>query len=163
MVLTAVLISCNGRIEPTPPLISPTGFSGKISFIGDWPAGIKRTHLVAFKNPIRDVTDFFPPNLSIILDSIAYGTREFDYDSAINSFVDDGKIDPGEYAYVVVVQSKTETLSLFREDWTVAGVYYIGSDPSIPAVLKIEQNHTTRGIDIICNFNNPPPQPPGGK
>jgi len=159
-VISAIVISCNGGLEPEPPAAGVTGFTGKVTFTGNWPKGIKRTHLVAFKTPIVQVTDFFPPNLSIILDSIPYGTREYNFNSVVNNF--GGEILPGDYAYVVVAQSKTPLLSLLREDWTVAGVYYAPGNSSFPGTLRIEKDKTTQNINIICDFNNPPPQPPGG-
>lgn len=160
--ITLLFFSCNGGLDPTPPLIEPTGFSGKVIFKGNWPEGIKRTHLVAFKNPLLAATDFFPPNLSIIMDSIAYGSREYVYNSNYNNFFSGGNIEPGNYSYVVVAQSKTPSLSLLRSDWTVAGVYYAGIDTTTPGVLKIVKDKMTHEINIICDFNNPPPQPPGG-
>jgi len=155
-------LSCGGGLEPSEAETGITGFSGKITFIGDWPEGIKRTHLVVFKDTIIDENDFFPPNLSIIIDSVAYGTSVFTYNSEDNNFIEGSAVEAGTYSYVVVAQSKTETLSLFRSDWTVAGVYYAGSDSTNPGVLKIEKGKMTKNINIICDFNNPPPQPPGG-
>lgn len=160
--ITLIFFSCNGGVEPTPPLIEPTAFSGKVIFKGNWPEGIKRTHLVAFKNPLLTSADFFPPNLSIIMDSIAYGTREYSYNSIDNNFYKGSSLESGNYSYVVVAQSKTENLSLLRSDWTVAGVYYAGIDTTTPGVLKIVKDRMTQDINIICDFNNPPPQPPGG-
>lgn len=161
--IAVIFLNCDGGLAPTPPLIEPSGFSGKVTFTGTWPQGIKRTHLVAFKNPILVSTDFFPPNLSIIMDSIAYGSKEYVYNSTDNNFYKGTSIVPGDYAYVVVAQSKTETLSLLRSDWTVAGVYYAGTDTTTPGILRIEKDKMTKQINIICNFNNPPPQPPGGQ
>jgi hypothetical protein len=160
--ITLIFFSCNGGLEPTPPLIEPTGFSGRVIFKGNWPEGIKRTHLVAFKNPLQTAADFFPPNLSIIMDSIAYGTREHSYNSIYDNFFKGSSIEPRNYSYVVVAQSKSASLSLLRSDWTVAGVYYAGIDTTAPGVLKIVKDRMTKEINIICDFNNPPPQPPGG-
>ena len=161
--MPVLFLSCGGGIEPPAPEIGITGFSGKITFVGTWPAGIKRTHLVVFKNPINTPNDFFPPNLSIIIDSVAYGSTTFTYNSADDNFISNSPVEPGDYAYVVVAQSKTPDLSLLREDWTVAGIYYANNDYSKPGVLRIEKDKMTKDVNITCDFDNPPPQPPGGK
>lgn len=159
--ISVLLLKCDGGLSPSDTVAGITGFSGKITFIGNWPQGIKRTHLVVFKSPILQESDFFPPNLSIIMDSIAYGSSELVYNSVDNNFVKNSILDEGEYAYVVVAQSKKADLSLQRSDWTVAGIYYASG--SVPGVLKLEKGRMTPNINIICDFNNPPPQPPGGQ
>jgi len=161
--VSILLFQCDGGLSPDSKEAGITGFSGKVTFIGTWPQGIKRTHLVVFKSPILQSGDFFPPNLSIIMDSIAYGSNEYNYNSIDNNYVRDAKIDEGDYAYVVVAQSKTAELSLLREDWTVAGIYYASTNNAVPGILRMEKGRTTRDINIICDFNNPPPQPPGGR
>lgn len=163
IIISLLFLKCDGGIAPGEPELGITGFKGKITFTGNWPLGIKRTHLVAFKAPLLQEYDFFPPNLSIIIDTIAYGSREYNYNSIDNNLIADSQIEAGEYAYVVVVQSKIENLSLFREDWTVAGVYCINNDQTKPRTMVIQKDRMTKDININCDFNNPPPQPPGGK
>lgn len=156
------IAGCNGGIEPPEPVTGPTGFAGKITFIGSWPAGITRTHLVVYKNPIVNDADFTFPNLSAILRSADYGSTEFNFISNSDNLFANSEIEPGDYLYVAVVQSRTEFLSLERRDWNVIGVYYQEGNNSSPGVMRIEKNKITQGINIICDFNNPPPQPPGG-
>ncbi len=149
-----------GAVDNTPPGV--TGFGGTVTFTGNWPAGIKRTHLVVFKSPIVTSEDFLPPNLSFVVDSIPNGSRQFTYNSVDNNFISVFKISPGNYKYVVVAQSKTPDISLDRKDWFVVGVYSIGNDQSQPATMTIREGKMTTGVDVKVDFNNPPPQPPGG-
>ncbi|MDH7606080.1 MAG: hypothetical protein QHH13_14365 [Melioribacter sp.] len=156
-----LLHSCDKGIEPELEKPSgPTGFSGKITFIGKWHEGIKRTHLVVFKNPITKSEDFFPPNLSFVSDSIPYNSKEFYYNSVENNFLPILQLGEGEYSYVVVAQSKSPEISLDRKDWFVVGVYCINGDQTKPAKLKIQAGRITPDINIVVDFNNPPPQPP---
>ena len=156
--------SCDKGIEPLPPAPSgPTGFSGKVTFTGNWPQDIKRTHVVVFKEPILSSGDFFPPNLSFVIDSIPNGTKEFVYNSIDNNFISTFTLAPGSYKYIVVAQSKTPTLSLSRKDWFVVGVYTTDGKQADPGTMFISQGYITTGIDINVDFNNPPPQPPGGE
>ncbi len=150
------LNSCDKGIEPLPVGI---GFSGTINFIGKWPEGVTRTYLVVFKNELKSASDFSPLNIKFISNEIPYGTSKLNYSSADSAF---GSISPGKYEYVVVAQSKTPTLSLNRSDWFVAGVYYNNSDTTKPGVLVVPENGEAKNINITCDFNNPPVQPPGG-
>ncbi len=161
LVVTTVLFlaGCGKGIEPSAPETEMPGFSGKITFKGTWPAGITRTHIVVFKNPLISAADFNAFNIKYVSPAIPYGVNSYNYNSVDSALI---SIGPGEYNYVAVAQSKTETLSLTRADWTVAGVYYAAGDTSTPGKLLINQNKLTTGIDIICDFDNPPSQPPGG-
>lgn len=153
-------LSCGEGITPEPETTQSPGFSGKITFIGAWPDSITRTHLVVFKNLLQSPGDFNILNLKFVGPEIPYGITEINYNSLDTAFI---QITSGEYAYVCVAQSKTIDLSLNRIDWTVAGVYYANGDTTKPGTLVIPENTLLTNIDIICDFNNPPPQPPGGR
>lgn len=161
--LALFVISCDKGIEPYPEPVDPenTSFAGTVTFKGNWPSGIARTHIVLFKNQIQTESDFFPPNLSYVSNEIDSGTVTLEYDSRTNNLLD-VKISPGIYKYIVVAQSKKETLSLDRKDWFVVGVYYSGGDQTKPGSININEGRVTEDVDIICDFDNPPPQPPGG-
>ena len=152
---------CDKGISPTSgnEYITKAGFSGTITFVGQWPDSVARTHLVVFKNPLNSAGDFNAFNLSYVSLEIPYGTKEFHYSSLDSSYV---QIKAGDYAYVAVAQSKTPALSLNRKDWYVVGVYYAGGDTSNPGTLVIPDNTLVRNINIVCDFNHPPKQPPGG-
>jgi len=159
---TLIIYGCGGGIEPAPVQSEDQrpGFSGKISFVGNWPDSITRTHIVVFKNAINSAGDFNAFNIAYVSLEIPYGVTEFNYSSLDSSYLE---IVPGEFKYVAVAQSKTPQLLLDRKAWTVAGLYYSNSDTTKPGILVINQTGVTTGINIICDFNNPPPQPPGGE
>jgi len=157
IIISVIYYSCGEGIAPEP--ITQTGFSGTITFIGDWPAGVTRTHIVVFKDPLLTAGDFNAFNLKFVSIEIPYGSTVFNYNSADTSVI---KINEGEYSYIAVAQQKTASVSLNRKDWFVVGVYYAGGDTTKPGKLVIPQNTLVKGINIICDFNNPPIQPPGG-
>lgn len=159
---TLILLSgCDGGITPTPESApKQAGFGGSITFKGKWPSGVTRTHIVAFRNPLNSAGDFNALNLAFVSDSIPYGVTGIVFSSLINPQL---PIKAGEYAYVAVAQSKTPALSLDRKDWFVSGVYYANGDTTKPGRLVIPENTFVGNINITCDFNHPPPQPPGGK
>lgn len=155
-----VLYGCNGGITPEPESRpKEAGFGGMVIFKGTWPSGVRRTHIVAFRSPLNSAGDFNALNLAFVSDSIPFGTSGIVFSSLINPQL---ALKAGRYAYVAVAQSKTPTLSLDRKDWFVSGVYYAGNDSTKPGTLIIPENTFIDNINIICDFNNPPPQPPGG-
>lgn len=161
IILLISISNCNKGIAPLPP--QEAGFSGTISFIGTWPDSVQRTHLVVFQNPLNSASDFNAFNLRYVSLEIPYGISEYSFNSLDSAFVpQSGHLAPGEYSYVCVAQSKTPQLSLNRKDWYVVGVYYAHGDTSKPGKLIIPDNTLMKNINITCDFNNPPPQPPGG-
>lgn len=151
--------SCDKGIEPYPEETETgvTGFEGKVTFLGTWPEGITRTYIVVFSEPSR----FDVNTLQFIIGPITYGVSEYTYNSVENNLGLIPNLNAGEYPYVIVAQSKTPVLSLSREDWTVAGIYFNEGGTTTPGILKIEKGKVTTGINIICDFDNPPEQPPG--
>ncbi len=156
-----ILNGCDGGIEPQPE--TQTGFGGKITFIGQWPDSIIRTHLVIFKDPLNSAGDFSAFNLRFVSTEIPLSTTEYNFSSLDSSVVPGtGEFQPGEYAYVAVAQSSVPQVSLNRVDWFVVGLYYNNGDTTKPGILGIHEKTFVDNINIICDFNNPPPQPPGG-
>lgn len=155
-----LIVSCDKGIEPSEPNL-PGGFSGTVTFIGTWPSDIKRTHIVVFKNPLITADDFSIENFAFIVDTISYNSTEFIYNSFDDNYLEDIiTLYPGNYKYVVVAQSKTPEISFQRNDWTVVGVYCNNNDQTSPASLIIQSNRITPDVNIVVDFNNPPPQPP---
>lgn len=150
-------LSCGEGIAPE--AIVQTGFSGTVSFVGNWPQGITRTHIVVFENPLLSAGDFNAFNLKFVSVEIPYGTQVYNFNSVDTAVV---KITDGEFSYVAVAQQKTANVSLNRKDWFVVGVYYAGGDTTKPGTLIIPKNTLVKNINIICDFDNPPIQPPGG-
>lgn len=162
LIVPFIYIGCDKGIEPQPEK-KGTGFGGKITFVGQWPDSVTRTHLVVFKDPLNSVGDFNIFNLRFVSDEIPFGVIEFNYSSLDpNVIPGEGEFQPGDYAYAAVAQQTTEDVSLNRADWFVVGVYYKNNDTSSPGILSIPADTFVENINIICDFNNPPPQPPGG-
>lgn len=151
--------SCDKGLQPL-EVVGPSAFSGKVTFVGKWPEGIKRTHLVVFKEEIKTVNDFFLPNLSFVVDSIPYGTKEFNYNSLEMPFSTIFTFAPGNYKYVVVAQSKTPEITFIRSDWTVVGVYSELGNQAKPKIMSVSPGKTLTDVNITVDFNTPPPQPP---
>ncbi|MFO7445804.1 MAG: hypothetical protein R6W90_05525 [Ignavibacteriaceae bacterium] len=149
---------CDKGIAPIPE-DERSGFGGTINFIGEWPDGVTRTHLVVFQNPLNSAADFNAFNLKYLGMEIPFGTSSISYSSLDSALV---SIGPGSYSYVAVAQSKTPVVSLDRKDWFVVGVYYSAGNTSAPGTLMIPEKSFVSDININCNFNNLPPQPPGG-
>ncbi len=158
--LAYIISGCGEGISPEAEIVqTKTGFGGKITFKGNWPPGITRTHVVAFRKLIESAGDFNILNLGFVSDSIPYNTKSINYSSLKEPFIEIG---PGNYSYIVVAQSKTPLISLERINWFVVGVYYAENDSVNPGKLVVKEDEFTDNINIICDFDNPPPQPPGG-
>jgi hypothetical protein len=165
MLLFAILTvyGCGKGIEPEPER-EAEGFGGKILFSGAWPDSVTRTHLVVFKDPLLTEGDFNIFNLAFVSMEIPYSVNEHNYSSLDSAlFPINNKIQDGTYRYVAVAQQKTPELTLNRSDWFVVGVFYSTGDTLNPGTLVIRPDQFTDGINIICDFSNPPPQPPGGR
>ncbi|WP_337864421.1 hypothetical protein [Ignavibacterium sp.] len=156
--------SCDHGISPLPEQPEISGFEGTIFFVSPWPDSIRRTHLVIFKNPLLQPSDFVITNLKFISNEIPFGVQSFHFSSLDSAIIppSPGPFEPGEYAYVAVAHQTTEQLSLARKDWFVSGVYYTNNDTTKPGVLVIQENKITRNVNIRVDFNNLPTQPPGG-
>lgn len=152
-----IFIGCGKGISPEPePVKEETGFGGTITFKGTWPDSVKFTRLVAFINPLVSDSDFSANNLGFLSDAIPNYTGSVTYNSSVNPLLG---IKPGTYSYVAVVQSKSSLLPI-RSLWTVAGIYYNNGDTTKPGTLVITKDRFINNIDIVCDFNHPPIQPP---
>jgi hypothetical protein len=160
-ILVLIFYGCDGGIEPQPEN-TQTGFGGKITFIGQWPDSVTRTHLVVFKEPLNSISDFSIQNIRYVSGEITFGITGYVYDSRDSAVLPEtGLTEIGDYAYVAVAQSAEQNVSLNRADWFVVGLYY-NTDSTNPGTLHIPENTFVDNINITCDFNNPPPQPPGG-
>lgn len=157
LLLGFVFAGCNEGIAPREEVIDP-GFSGTITFIGDWPEGVQRTHIVMFKDPLNSADDFTILNIRYIGNEIPGNSSTYDY-STEDNFLEAGIV-AGDYAYLAVAQSFSPELSLVRSDWVVVGTFSNNPDQT-PSILTLPVNTSLENINITCDFNNPPPQPPG--
>jgi hypothetical protein len=155
-----IVISCDEGLSPD-LAEEKSGFGGTVSFIGDWNPEINQTHVVAFKNPLISVDDFNVFNLSFVSEAIPNGTKSYDYSTNDTSALI-SVIEPGEIAYIAVAQSLRDTITLNRKDWIVIGLFYSENDSTNPGKINVNQGQFIENINIDCDFNNPPPQPPGG-
>jgi len=162
--IVLMLIACDNGIEPKPEVSEPPGFRGTVSFIGEWPDSIMRTHIVIFKDPLLQSSDFVITNLRFISNEIPFGTLTYNFSSLDSAVIppEPGPFEPGSYAYVAVAHQSTENLSLARRDWFVSGVYYANGDTTMPGVMNVPEDRMISDINIYCDFDNPPLQPPGG-
>ena len=166
LILILFVIACNDHgIEPKPePSASEiSGFSGKVTFVGEWPDSVKRAFVVVFQNPLLTPGDFTILNLKFLSREIPLGVQTYNYSSLDSAFIPSvpGSFPPGTYAYIAVAQQSTEELSLARNDWFVSGIYYANSDTTQPGTMVIPDSTFVENINITVDFNDPPPQPPG--
>ncbi|MFI5236943.1 MAG: hypothetical protein ACHQLA_03295 [Ignavibacteriales bacterium] len=162
--LFSCLISCDHGIEPKPVLKEPPGFSGTVTFIRAWPDSVKRTFVVVFENDLLTPGDFTIANLKYLSREIPFGVQSYSFNSLDSAYIPmtPGPFPPGNYEYVAVVQQSTEQLSLLRKDWYVSGLYYANGDTTQPGTMVIPDSAFVKFININVDFDNPPPQPPGG-
>ncbi|MEN8192422.1 MAG: hypothetical protein ABFS12_06365 [Bacteroidota bacterium] len=157
-----ILIACDGGLAPTgSDIANKTGFGGTVTFVGEWDSQITQTNIVVFKDPLLSEADFDITNLKYLSTSIPYGSSEYSYNT-IDSIIF-GNIESGNFAYLAVVQTKNEEISMDRKDWFVVGVYQSEDLGIEPGAITVEKNKFKFDVDIICDFNNPPQQPPGGE
>jgi len=156
--------SCDQGISPLPVQPEVSGFEGTITFVSPWPDSITRTHLVIFKNPLLQPSDFVLTNIKFISNEIPFGVQSYRFSSLDTALIPSlpGPFEPGDYAYVAVAHQTTEEISLARKDWFVSGIYYTNNDTTKPGILKIQENKVTRNVNITVDFNKLPTQPPGG-
>ena len=156
------IVSCDGGLAPIDSeLENQTGFGGTITFIGDWDAEMTQTNIVLFKDPILSEADFNISNLKYLSTSIPFDSKEYSYNT-IDS-ISFGNVVADKYSYLAVVQTKAVEISLDRKDWFVVGVYQSANSSSEPGEITVEENKFKFDVNIICDFNNLPPQPPGGE
>lgn len=165
--LFMMLSSCdsNHGIAPKPIVDTEFGFGGNIIFYGEWPDSIKRMFLVIFKDPLLDESDFVLTNMGYLSFELPLQVQSIQYNSSLDSayiplIQDDTP--PSIYHYVAVAQQSTEEVSLERKDWFVTGIYYVNGDTTVPGILTIPEDAFVEDINIYCDFDNPPTQPPGG-
>ena len=161
-----IAFACDDHgIEPRPetPVDKISGFSGKVTFVNEWPDSIKRAFVVVFQNPLLTPEDFTIFNLKFLSREIPLGAAAYEYSSLDSAFIPSapGPFPPGTYAYIAVAQQSTENISFARKDWFVSGVYYANGDTTMQGTMVIPDSTFVENINIKVDFNNPPPQPPG--
>jgi hypothetical protein len=165
IIILSLNSGCDGGISPTSAdTIHEAGFGGTITFKGTWPDSVSQTYLVVFQNDLKSISDFNIFNIKYVSLEIPSGTTFYHYSSLDSAYLpQQGHLADGTYEYVAVAQLTSPTISLNRKDWRVAGLYYANGDFSHPGTLVIPPKTFVPNINIVCDFNNPPPQPPGGQ
>jgi hypothetical protein len=156
--LSFILASCDKGLSPE-FADEKSGFGGTITFSGEWDPTIIQTHVVVFKDPLLSVADFNVFNLSYVSDLIPNGSQSYEYSTFDdNSLI--STIEAGYYSYIAVAQSLRDSITLNRDDWRVVGLYYAEGSTTLPGTLILPEASFIENIDIHCDFDNPPPQPP---
>ena len=155
-----IFTSCGEGLSPN-LADEEVGFGGTINFSGEWNPTINQTHVVVFKDPLLSVSDFNVFNLKFVSESIPNGTATYNY-TTIDGGALISTIEPGSVSYIAVAQSLKDTITLNRADWIVIGIYYEIGNSFQPGTLNIPESGFLENININCDFNNLPPQPPGG-
>ena len=162
ILIIIALVGCDGGLAPTgSDIANKTGFGGVATFIGDWDPEVTQTNIVLFKDPLLSDEDFNIVNLRYLSTSIPFSSNDHSYNT-IDSILF-GDVVAGKYSYLAVVQTKAEEISFDRKDWFVVGVYQSEEVGVEPGEIIVDENKFKFDVNIICDFGNPPPQPPGGE
>lgn len=144
--------SCDHGLKPpevdTSTQYEEPGFGGIVYFKGTWPDTIYDLRVVAFRN--------YPPKN--IISEVIEGKAKFS--QSLPRRVDSAKYevltDTGRWEYIVVALQYGANIF---SDWKAIGVYDTTKSDTIPTPLYIPPGRFIRGINIVCDFRNPPPQP----
>ena len=160
-ILSIILISaCDKGLSPD-LAEEKSGFGGTITFKGEWNPDVNQTHVVVFEDPLLSISDFNVFNLKFVSETIPNGSQSYHYTTSDeNSLI--STVEPGVISYIAVAQSIKDTITLNREDWYIIGLYTTNNNITEPGTLILPEATILDNINIHCDFNNPPPQPPGG-
>ncbi len=154
LIFLLLFISCDHGLKPseagTPSeQYEEPGFGGTVYFKGNWPDSIYDLRVVAFRK--------YPPQ--DIINEVLQGRAKFSQ-TLTTSKVDSTKYevlaDTGKWEYIVVALQYGSNIF---SDWKAVGVYDTTPEDTIPTPLYIPYGKFLRGINITCDFDNPPPQP----
>ncbi|CUS79559.1 hypothetical protein JGI7_00800 [Candidatus Kryptonium thompsonii] len=145
------LLSCDHGLKPTEAgtlIYEEPGFGGTVYFKGTWPDTVYDLRVVAFRN--------YPP--SDIINEVLGGKAKFS--QSLPKKVDSTKYevlaDTGKWEYIAVALQYGPNIF---SDWKAIGVYDTTEYDTIPTPIYIPYGKFIRGINITCDFDNPPPQP----
>ncbi len=154
LIITLILffLSCDHGLKPSEREILPEyeepGFGGTVYFKGGWPDSIYDLRVVAFRK--------YPPQ--DIINEVLQGKAKFS--ETLPQRVDSTKYevpaDTGKWEYVVVALRYGSNI---YSDWKAVGVYDTTPGDTIPTPIYIPYGKFLKGINITCDFDNPPPQP----
>ncbi|CUS96331.1 hypothetical protein [Candidatus Kryptobacter tengchongensis] len=145
--LFLLFYSCDHGLKP-PEQYEEPGFGGTVYFKGTWPDSVYDLRVVAFRN--------YPPQN--IISEVIEGKAKFSQSLPVkvDSVKYEVSADTGKWEYVVVALQYGSNIF---SDWKAIGVYDTTPNDTIPTPIYIPFGKFLRGINITCDFNNPPPQP----
>jgi hypothetical protein len=147
---------CDHGLEPSRP-VQP-GFAGTIHFEGQWPSDTIEIRLIA-SQVWRQFTSY-----TEIIQLVAYTDSVKIYPPPAENGLPMGRdsvhydfpVPPSTYRYIAVAQRfGTNPFA----DWRIIGVYDGRSGTLEPKEVIVLSDQHVSGIDILVDFNNPPPQP----
>ncbi len=166
LVLVTSVLLCAGCDKGLNP--DPSGFSGTIHLI-NWPPpdSVWELRLVAFKNPPTDSSNLFLEwTRGNVLVYPPIGTTAFKKTDSTGRFVDSIKYtvliqgidvdEPVRYSYVALAWRYSPNIFT---DWRPAGLYAPQPYSFVPKPLVIAKHQFITGVDLYCDFRNPPPRP----
>ena len=136
--LVLFIFSCSIGHGLGPEPSEKPGISGKITFVGEWPASTSEVRVAVYKN--------YPPssflNISAFSDPLPLNVSETDY------FVE---LLPGVYNWILVAwRSNTQ----FWSPDNVLGFYKESPESASPTPVRVREKTSTKDINIIADFNN---------
>ena len=151
---------CNHGLSPA--LVATTlasGFGGTIYYRGEWPDNVGQNKLVASKvyRRFHDINEIL--SLVLTTDSIRVfpsASLSDNLPTNVDSSSYKFHLQPAEYRYVAVVQAHGDPLDF--ANWKIVGVYG-DSVNGFPRTVDVGQDQIVNGIDLVVDFDHPPPQP----
>ena len=142
LILAALLLfifNCkkDNGLQPESLEPEPTGISGKVTFVGNWPAGTEYYVAIGVANryPPQDLMD-----ISAYSDPIPINTTEYDY------FLE---LSPGTYAAVGAAWASIQDLY----NPIMLGFYSTTPGAADPSPVTVEEGKTTKNINITADFS----------
>jgi hypothetical protein len=153
-----VLVSCDKGLEPAPaePAIAPGSFSGLLTFV-NWQAvdSLYDIRLVAFTVfPPPDIIDEVLASRAIVYPPLVTG-------GALTTRGTDSlfyTVPAGAKPYPYVVIALQTGPDLFN-DWIPVGQYDLDTNLTVPSPVVVHPGEDTPDINILVDFENPPPFP----
>lgn len=130
------LVGCDHGLEAVPP--GPTGISGRITFVGEWPEEVGQVAVAVYQQVPQRLEDFFA--LAGFDAEVELGAQTYDYFVPIET--------DGVYQWVVVAWRRKDS---FWDFTSLLGCYSLPGD-LLPRPVAVRRGEITRHIDIRVDF-----------
>jgi hypothetical protein len=152
-----MVTACDHGLVPPPeePELMKPGFGGAIWYSGKWPPSdsLKDLRIVAFRDfPPKDIVSEVLSGNAEVYPPLGSSSLPFGVDSTNYSFF----VPAGTYEYIAVAQQYGPNVFA---DWKAVGVYTMDPYSATPATVVVPSGPFVWGIDLIVDFDHPPPQP----